>query len=302
MEMHQVRYFVALAEELNFTKAAARCHVSQPALTKAVRLLEQELGGGLLRRERLNTHLTELGAIMLPYFVEIIEKTNAAKKHAFEYGRDVRDQLKLGVMCTIAPEPLMALVETLRAKHPDVDLDIIDAQACDLEQLLLGGKLDVGIYCRPDHPDERMHYLPLFSERMMIVVHPDHPLASRDALTIENMQGERYLNRSNCEYNESREWSRRHVSWNKTVRSERDDWILSMVASGMGFGFFPEYSVRHAGVVAKPTAEPSFKREIQIVTVRGRRFSAPVGALIYEAVRNSWHAPTLTADGVRQLN
>ena len=238
MEMHQVRYFVTLAEELNFTRAAIRCNVSQPALTRAIRQLEQELGGTLIRRERLNTHLTELGLVMRSYFVDIIERADAAKKHATDLRKGQREQLRLGVMCTIAPDPLLKLVNALRDKYPDVDLELTDARASDLEQLLRSEKLDVAIYCRPDHVDERMHYLPVFHERMMIVLHPGHRLAERDLLRIEDLQQENYLNRANCEYNESLEWQRRHVVWNMVVRSERDDWILAMIAAGLGFGFF----------------------------------------------------------------
>ena len=69
MEMHQVRYFLAVADELNFTRAAERCHVAQPSLTRAIKLLEEELGGPLFHRERANTHLSELGCMVKPYLV-----------------------------------------------------------------------------------------------------------------------------------------------------------------------------------------------------------------------------------------
>jgi LysR family transcriptional regulator, hydrogen peroxide-inducible genes activator len=71
MEMHQIRYFLALCEELNFTKAAERCNVAQPSLTRAIKLLEDEFGGALINRERTNTHLTELGRMMRPHLAEV---------------------------------------------------------------------------------------------------------------------------------------------------------------------------------------------------------------------------------------
>ena len=73
MEMHQIRYFLALCEELNFTKAAERCNVAQPSLTRAIKLLEDEFGGELVHRERANTHLTELGRMMRPHLTEVYE-------------------------------------------------------------------------------------------------------------------------------------------------------------------------------------------------------------------------------------
>src|SRR6187431_2645701 len=82
MEMQQVRYFVALASTLNFTRAAEQCNVSQPALTRAIQQLEHELGGPLFHRERNNTHLSELGKMMLPYLEGVEASSKAAKEAA----------------------------------------------------------------------------------------------------------------------------------------------------------------------------------------------------------------------------
>src|SRR5215467_6576555 len=79
MEMQQVRYFLALSRSLNFTRAAEACNVSQPALTRQIQQLEAELGGPLFHRERQNTHLSELGRMMLPYLETIQQQTEAVK-------------------------------------------------------------------------------------------------------------------------------------------------------------------------------------------------------------------------------
>ena len=82
MEMHQVRYFLAVCDELNFTRAAERCNVAQPSLTRAIKLLEEELGGPLFHRERNHTHLTELGKMMHPYLSQVLAQSEAAKERA----------------------------------------------------------------------------------------------------------------------------------------------------------------------------------------------------------------------------
>src|SRR5205085_8969255 len=82
--------------------------------------------------------------------------------------------------------------------------------------------------------------------------------------------------------------SERGTFTNMVYRSERDDWILAMVASGLGFGFIPEYSINHPGVVARPLVEPEFWREVSLVTVRGRPHSPAVGAFVREAMRAQW--------------
>ena len=84
MEMHQVRYFLAVAEELNFTRAAERCNVAQPSLTRAIKLLEGELGGPLFNRERANTHLSELGRMVKPYLEQVYGQAHAAKREALD--------------------------------------------------------------------------------------------------------------------------------------------------------------------------------------------------------------------------
>jgi DNA-binding transcriptional LysR family regulator len=294
MEMHQVRYFLALCEELNFTKAAERCNVAQPSLNRAIKLLEDEFGGELVHRERANTHLTELGRMMRPHLAKVYENAQLARSEAVRFKKARRVTLKLGVMCTIAPAPLLVLVENLCRRHPDLDLEVIDSTARDLEERLRRDELEVAVYCRPDHSDDRLHYLKLFRERMMIVMAPIHPLARHDPLRLKDLHNERYLNRINCEFNEGLAWEKCGVVWRAVYRSERDDWILAMCAAGMGFSFIPEFCINHPGVVSRPVIEPEFWREVNIVTVRGRPHSPAVGALVREAMRNSWIAEEAT--------
>src|SRR5499425_2800215 len=101
MEMHQVRYFLAVSRTLNFTKAAEECNVAQPSLTRAVQKLEDELGGPLFHRERANTHLTELGRLMLPHLEQTYNAAQAAKSLATSIRKGDVAPLKLAVSGTI---------------------------------------------------------------------------------------------------------------------------------------------------------------------------------------------------------
>ena len=104
MEMQQVRYFVALARTLNFTRAAEQCNVSQPALTRAIQQLEHEFGGPLFHRERSNTHLSDLGLMMLPYLEGVEASARTAKQVASEARKLENVTMTLGAMCTIGPK------------------------------------------------------------------------------------------------------------------------------------------------------------------------------------------------------
>jgi LysR family hydrogen peroxide-inducible transcriptional activator len=291
MEMHQVRYFRALCDELNFSRAAARCNVSQPSLTRAIANLEQEFGGQLFHRERTKTHLSELGRVVKPYIDQVHHQTRMAKERALDFLGLRRARLKLGIMCTIAPDQLIELISEMRATHPNIELEIADASARNLDERLIMGELEMAIYCKPETGrDERLHYLPLFSEQMMIAVGKTYRLAKRNAVKVTDLKGENYLERINCEFGVIGDevFTRLGVDGETVYRSDRDDWVLAMAAAGFGYAFMPRHLIAHPAVVAIPVVEPEFWREVSLVTVRGRRHSPAVGALIQIAMKTPW--------------
>jgi DNA-binding transcriptional LysR family regulator len=291
MEMHHIRYFLAVAEHLNFTKAAERCNVSQPALSRAIQQLEEELGGPLFHRERGNSHVTELGRMLQPHLLEMHEKSLSAKRLAKEYGRLKKTPLKLGIMSTIAPDQIIDLIAAIKTRHPGIELHLCDSDANELRKRLLEGELELTIYARPaGEPDERTHVLPLFREQMLIAVHPGHQLANQSAVQVKQMNGENYIHRNNCEFAGYADaiLAEQGVSCMPAYWSDRDDWTLAMVAAGLGFAFLPANSTKHSGVVALPIVEPEFWREVSLVSVRGRPHSPAVGALVREAMNKKW--------------
>lgn len=291
MEMHQVRYFLASARHLNFTKAAEECNVSGPSLIKAIKLLELEFGGPLFNRERSHTHLTELGRIALPHLEQVLQETRDAKRKARDFLNLKEATLKLGIMCTIAPSQFIELISGFRTRYPSVVLQIIDANARQLQMALLAGDLEAAIFCLPgEPPHERMHVLPLFKEQMVIAVCRAHLLSRKKLIKGADLKGEAYLDRINCEFTgyADRLFSERSIDGPTVYQSERDDWILAMIATGMGYGFMPRSSAEYPGVVYRPLAEPEFWRTVNLVTVRGRRHSPAVGALVREVMRTKW--------------
>ena len=300
MEMHQIRYFLAVAEELNFTRAAEKCHVAQPSLTRAIKLLEEEMGGALFHRERANTHLTELGQSVRPYLQDALVQSEAAKRAAHSFKTLEKSHLKLGVMCTIAPTELVDLINAIRIRHPGIEVEMVDASARELNDKLIDGEIDVAIYCLPsDETSDKLLLRPLFCERMMIVLHPEHRLATRNAIRVVDLDGERYVNRAKCEFRGylAGFFREQGVHCEVVFRSDRDDWVLAMIASGQGFGFMPANCISIAGVVARPLIEPEMWREINLVTVRGRPYSPALAALVKEAMRIEWRG-----DGILPAN
>jgi len=291
MEMHQIRYFLALVDALNFTKAAENCNVSQPSLTRAVKLLEEEFGGPLFYRERPNTRLSELGKMVKPHLQQIFDESHQAKRVARDFACLKKSTLTLGIMSTISPDEIVDLIANLRARHPHVELKLCDANARDLRTRLLAGDLEVVIYALPgEQPDDRTHSIPLFREQMVLAVHRGHRLAKAVAFPVQEMNGESYIHRVNCEFAGYADevLQQRGVTCTPIYWSERDDWTLAMVAAGLGFAFMPANAVKHPGVVGLPIVQPEFWRQVNLVSVRGRRYSPGVGSLVQEAMRKTW--------------
>jgi DNA-binding transcriptional LysR family regulator len=292
MEMQQVRYFLVLARTLNFTRAAEEANVSQPALTRAIQQLEQELGGVLFHRERRNTHLSELGRMMWPYLEQIHAQAEAARAQARSAARLDGATLRIGAMCTIGPALIGDLIATFRKAHPTVDVELLDEGSGELLDLLTGGDLHLALFGLPEGPDARFHGLPLFDERFVIALPVDHPLAEKNVISCCDTHEQPYVNRANCEYYDvvRRELRAQGVRWRQVFSSTRDDWVQGMISAGLGIGFFPEFSVTHPGLVARRLIDPEFARTIMLVTVRGRPHAPAVGAFVEAARAFRWPA------------
>jgi DNA-binding transcriptional LysR family regulator len=298
MEMQQVRYFLALARELNFTRAAECCNVTQPALTRAIQALEAELGGRLFHRERNQTHLSELGRMMLPYIQSIQAQAEAARARAKSVGRMKNVELKLCAMCTLSPTLLAEFIVGFQRANTGVDLNVTDGAAKDILHQLAAGEREVGILGHPGEIDDRFHALPLYRERFVAVLPTHHRLANQKEVRVIDLQEEPYVNRINCEMGDyaSHEFAKLGVSVRVVFRSERDDWVLGMIRSGMGWGFFPESCAFPSEVAVRPLVDPEFTRTVSLVTVRGRPHSPAVGAFVKAARNFSWaNMPALCA-------
>ena len=164
MEMYQVRYFLALCQTLNFTRAAEQCNVAQPSLTRAIKKLEGELGAPLFRRERNLTHCTELGHMMRPHLQRIMEASELAATQAHDFSSMDIAPLSLGVMCTIGPSRLIGFISKLRKELPGLELRLHDASGSQLIDDMMAGELDVAIIGMPNMP-ERFNTRSLYKER-----------------------------------------------------------------------------------------------------------------------------------------
>lgn len=290
MEMHQIRYFLAVSETLNFTRAAEQCNVTQPALTRAIQKLEEELGGLLFRRERKFTHLTDLGHLVRPQLEAILAQSEQAKTTAKGFLQLKDAPLKLGVMCTIGPMRFIGFMSRFRTNHPGIDVSLMEAVPQELTELLMSGALDVAIMTAPEEGNDRLDLRPLYDERFVVAFPPGHRFEPMREVPIREMAGESYLGRANCEYYERLDniLIQQMIEVEEVYRSEREDWIQTMVMAGMGVCFMPEFSPVLPGLFIRPITDPAVMRRIYLVSVAGRRFSPAVSTFVKAIDNHRW--------------
>ena len=194
MEMHQVRYFLAVVSHLNFTRAAEELQVAQPSLTRAIQKLESELGGALFRRERRNTHLTELGRTMLPHLKAAFVAAETAKNQAKRLQqKDIGSLSSLGVCSGIDARAAAALVVDAARKLTNVDISVEVAETEVVERRLLAGEFDAAIVASLHSAHERFVFNPIltdeswWSSRRGISSHTARLLGSKSSMASRSL-------------------------------------------------------------------------------------------------------------------
>lgn len=304
MELYQIRYFLALCETLNFARAAERCSVCQPSMTRAIQKLEEELGGVLIRRERRLTHLTELGQLIRPILAEVLSHVEHTKSAADRFLSGTRKRAKLGVMRSIGPARLAPLLARLTAENRDLELTVIDAEAGRLNELLLGGSLDVAIAAPLEPRGERLRLYSLYDERLVVAFPAGHRFERRDAVPLRELKDEDVVLRSHCELTARMLDSCRQQGFEPNVvhSSEREDWVQMMVAAGRGVTAMPEDA--HFGnlTLSRPLVEPEIRRDVSLVNVAGRPLDPRVQLLMRAIRAHRWgDAPTARAQSCAPL-
>ena len=290
MQMNQVRYFLAVCETLNFTRAAEKCNVSQPALTRGIQALEAEFGGFLFQRERGFTHLTDLGRLMRPHLEQIYSQSQVAKSTARSFLRLEDAPLKLGVMCTIGPLRFMSFINHFHAEHPGIELTIVEGTPPRLSEYLMRGSLDVAVMAQPRPFDSAFQARPLYREPFVVAFPRGHQFEASSEVRIKDIHGESYLSRINCEYQDYFDYLCRQyeVDVMEAHRSEREDWVQALVMAGLGVCFMPEFSACLPGLMTRKLTEPVVERVVSLVTIEGRPLSAPVEALVSSVESFPW--------------
>ncbi|TMK06437.1 MAG: LysR family transcriptional regulator, partial [Alphaproteobacteria bacterium] len=183
MEMHQVRYFLAVARVLNFTRAADECNVTQPSLTRAIKQLESELGGDLFRRERPAAQLTELGLRMHPLLKQCYDAATGARQLASSFKSGEVGALRIALTHSIDLSLLIPHLDQIKRLFNRLEFRFLRGNSREVGEFLKKGEAELGIAAEIGEEWDRLDAWPLFTESFQLVVNNRHPLADRDAIT-----------------------------------------------------------------------------------------------------------------------
>jgi DNA-binding transcriptional LysR family regulator len=289
MELYQIRYFLAVAETLNFTRASERAFVSQPALTKAIQRLEEVIGGRLFDRTKSSVQLTELGRAMLPNFRQIFDTAQATREEARRLTRPRREVVRVGVMCTIDFQQVLPGFVESQDRH-GIELRFREGNLEALTDELDRGELDLGIMCSPHETPRRFAATRLFSEDYVVAMGDDHRFTGREQIEMGELDRERYCERIYCEFSTfiERLLSERGVRLQVVQQSHREDWIQAFVRSNFGIAFMPRSIADAAGLAHVNTADCPIVREVKVLAQAERPVTPAQQVVIDSLVAHGW--------------
>lgn len=270
MEMHQLRYVVAVARAGNFSRAAEQCHVSQPSLSQQIQKLEDELGERLFDRMKRETKLTAHGETFLRRAVKILEEVAAAKREASDAQNLLRGTLTVGVLPTIAPYLLPDVMAQFMEQFPGVDVVVQEDTTARLLKLAYGFGIDLALVSRPIDT-ERLEVRDLFAEELLLALPPGHPLTRRRAVRVADLEKERLIvmKEGHCLGDQVLGFcERRDLKPNISFRSAQLETIQALVRAGLGLSLIPAMAVRSEGAdLPEYRSLPAPRPERKIVAI-----------------------------------
>ena len=247
MEMHQLRYVVAVARTGNFSRGAEQCRVSQPSLSQQIQKLEDELGERLFDRMKREARLTAHGEAFLRRAVKILDEVDAAKREATDAKHLLRGPLTIGVLPTIAPYLLPDVLAAFAEKFPGVEIVVQEDTTARLLKLAHGYEIALALASRPI-ADERMEVRDLFTEELRVALPPGHPLTRKRTLSIADLEEERLIvmKEGHCLGDQVLDFCRRRdLKPNISFRGAQLETIQALVCSGMGISLIPAMATRN---------------------------------------------------------
>jgi LysR family transcriptional regulator, hydrogen peroxide-inducible genes activator len=275
MEMHQLRYFVAVARSGHFSRAADECRVAQPSLSQQILKLEDEVGERLFERTRRRAILTPAGTLFLPHAQSILESAERGRQEIRDMGGQVRGKIVLGALPTIAPYFLPEIIRLFREKYPGAELILHEQITEQLLRNLEENEIDLAIISdAPTNPNVQVEQL--FSEELLLCLPVDHTLVHQKSVVAADLRQEKFIlmHDSHCLGAQAQQFCQaKGFNPGISCRSAQIGTVLAMVKAGLGISLIPEMAREHGpeeGIVYRSLNGVRPKRAI-VVAVSNQR-------------------------------
>jgi LysR family transcriptional regulator, benzoate and cis,cis-muconate-responsive activator of ben and cat genes len=283
MDLRQLRYFVAVAEELHFTRAAARLHLAQSALSAQIRALEQEVGAELFVRTSRRIALTAVGESLLDDARRLLADADAALAHARALARSRERRLIVGCLGPASAEPLAPVIADFARQRPDATVDLQAFDFAEILPSLRDARTDVAVVYLPYGDAELADFavVPLAEEPRVVALAQSHPLARRDVLRPADLAGEVFVTRAGVPEVWRDFWLLTEQLGGRPrlcprVAAGREEWLY-LVASGHGLDTVPRFVAHHyrwPGLAYVPLVDAPPARQAML-RIRGHRSALP---------------------------
>jgi len=243
VNLNRLRYFLAVADELHFGRAAAKLHMAQPPLSRQIRQLESELGVVLFSRSTRNVTLTEAGKFLYPEAQRLVVHSESLERRMQAVRSGDGGVLRLGFVDSSSYEVMPRFLRAYRKRWPAVDYQLRSLSSDDQHEALIGGQIDLGIG-RTAGPGNQLGTTKFLEERLVIAVGADHPLADKAGVQIKDLEGEPIIGfdrgRSPSLHAEMRAlFQARGVGFDPVIEATEYTTILGLVAAGEGVAIVP---------------------------------------------------------------
>jgi LysR family transcriptional regulator, transcription activator of glutamate synthase operon len=290
MELRQLRYLVALADERHFTRAAERAHIAQPALSQQIRRLEHEVGTALVERTTRRVAMTEAGEVLVARARRVLAEIEAASSELQSLKGVLSGRVTVGAMHTMGPIDVSLALAQFRERHPGVELTVREQASEELAELLRVDELDLAFLSVTERVESHgLGLRRLVLEELVAVLPKDHRLASRRRVRMADLAGEEFISyRPGARLRELLLFAAHQAGFEPriTLESNESERIRRLVARGLGVAVLPRSDAERTGaeVATATLVDPPLFRDITLAWREGRRQS-PAGAEFLELAR-----------------
>ena len=282
MELHQLRYFLAVARTRNFSRAAEQCHVAQPSLSQQIMKLEDELDERLFERTKRDVALTPAGELFRAHAERVLEEVELARDKVREVRGLVRGRVTLGALPTVAPYFLPQRLKAFAAKFPGIDVVVHEDTTAQLAAAVAAKEVDVALVSLPV---ERagLEAEEFFDEPLLVALPAGHRLVKAKRLTLDDLESEPFIlmKEGHCLAGQALQFCRLNgFAPRVSFRSAQIETVLAFVAAGWGVSIVPAMAGNLPGKGVVRRALPGLSRPIGVIYRSGRPLSRAARALV----------------------